>query len=84
MVKAAYAKKRKEAERNNDEATAAQVGYGALHIKPKKNRFIDILIHKFESVCRKWESILTLGDLVICECFPAWEGIWQTYDGTIE
>lgn len=27
MVKKAYAKKLKEAERNNDEATAARVGY---------------------------------------------------------
>lgn len=40
MVKAAYAKKRKEAERNNDEATAARVGDGArlfsLYIKRRK------------------------------------------------
>lgn len=40
MVKAVYAKKRKEAERNNDEATAARVGDGAqlfsLYIKRRK------------------------------------------------
>lgn len=32
MIKAAYAKKRKDAERRGDEATVSRVGYGTLFL----------------------------------------------------
>lgn len=45
MVKVAYAKKRKEAEKNNDEATAARVGYNTLSI--------DMFIHIYLNIYNK-------------------------------